>query len=61
MREKTDLKLNQVLFVYIVQQKQTKISRIFKTFKKNFGWRQIFENSIIHTPSLESREVSQKM
>ena len=33
----------------------------FKFSKIEFGWRQIFENSIIHKPSLGSRDVPQKI
>ena len=56
------------LFVYIIKQKQTKISRIlqekfrgFSKFSKTefFQW-QIFENSIVHKPSLGSCEIPQK-
>ena len=44
---------------------QQKISWIFKIFKNlmkiEFWWRQIFENLIIHKPSLGSREIPQKI
>jgi len=54
--------------VYIVKQKQIKdfaefikkISMIFKMFKKRSLMEAIFENLIIHKPSLGSREVPHK-
>ena len=50
------------LFVHIIKQKQAKNVVDFKTFSKiEFCWRQIFENSIIHKPSLGPREVPHKI
>ena len=56
------------LVEYILKQNQQKfrgfkkkISWIFKIFKIEFCEWQIFENSIIHKPSLGSREFSQKL
>ena len=57
-----------VHFMYIVKQKQTKLFADFmkkfrgflKILKITFWWRQTFENSIIHYPSLGSCEVLHK-
>ena len=49
---------NHVLFVYI-ENKQKKFADFNKTFE--FWWRQIFENSTIHKPSLGPLEVPHKI
>ncbi len=56
--------LNMFFFVYIVKQNKNN-SWIFKILKNlmkiEFWWRQIFKISIIHNPSLWSRDVPQKI
>ena len=55
------------LFIYIAKQKRKKFCGFkkmvdFKNLMKfEFCWMQIFENSIIHKPSLGFHEVPQKM